>query len=272
MTRGVLDDSVRCMNSEKQDDKPSDDGTYGQIRFEQSAILGAASKRQRVEPSRGVGNPPTKVPFVEEMERMLKLEGDHFMSKFIDACYAYDHRDVKTCMGLAEKDKYKIMHELNFNVSRQVNIDTFKFTVAIACLVGGKVFKQVPKFVRELQQKSLNAPVVEMLKNVMNLFFPANVVNVLANNVNLIRADTYELIQGLDGCRFGLNAGICKISLELLSLLDQYDGSYDLYIATCCYLSGLKPETIDIFRKAAQKNQKISHRKLSDLVVFLQGY
>ena len=194
------------------------------------------------------------------------------MAQFIHASYSYYHRDVKACMALAEKDKQHIMNELNFNIARQVNADTFKFYVAIACLIGGKLFKQVPKFVKELQQKSLSAPVVEMLKNVMNLFFPTDVVTVLANNVNLIIADTHELILSLDRCGFKLEAGVYKISLELFSLLDQYDGHYDSYIASCCMLNGLRHETINVIRTTAQKGQQISYKKFSELIVFLQEY
>ena len=51
------------------------------------------------------------------------------------------------------------MKELEFNISGLVTVKNYKFILAMACMLGGKLFTRVPNFVRVLKTKDLAAPV-----------------------------------------------------------------------------------------------------------------
>ena len=101
-----------------------------------------------------------------------------------------------------------------------------------------------------------------MIKNVMNLFFPHQVVLELAPNLELIIDTTFALIQSHEAWVSKLEQRTVKISFELLSLISDEREDFKNYIATCCLMKNFKPECYNLFTFAVQKHQKLRQKEL----------
>ena len=139
--------------------------------------------------------PPTKEPIHRYFGSMYGKTGSDFTYAFIHAASRYDHKDVKACENMPSKLKSHLSSELDWNLSRSVTQDNYKFIVAIHCMLGGKLFKKIPSFAIYLRGTTPSAPITEMTKSVMALFFKAEVVQVLSSDLSLIGENTYTLVQ-----------------------------------------------------------------------------
>ena len=106
----------------------------------------------------------------------------------------YNHEDIKRCGELSSQVKKHLRSLLDFNFYRMINDTNLKFILGVACLLGGAIFKDIPKMIKAVEAQKATKIERKTIRQVIQVFFNETMACILADDPSLINEKTYALI------------------------------------------------------------------------------